>query len=170
LRLFPLIILTLIPPVIAMSETAPREPVLGINPHDTSYDAVVRAMDSQRWIIAVADPPVEEPKESYGLRFCEFGVERIAVHLSNYEAARVVHLSYSFTAEVNTEAAVAHLEAEYERICGGFEEILGPGARSGTGPVFGCYWTGTDDESYVEYHPPGEGGAMLTAEIFFDRP
>lgn len=146
-----------------MSETTPEEPILGINPYSISYDDVARALDAQGWIIAAS--LLEEPT---GFRHIEFGDEQITVYLSNYELARVVHLSYSFTAGDGSADTVAHLEEEYRRLCDGFEELLGPGLRSGTGPVFGCYWTGADTESYVKYHPAGEDGPKLVAEIYFD--
>ena len=146
-----------------MSETTPEEPILGINPFDTSYDEVAREIDAQGWIIAAT--LLEEPT---GFRHTEFGDEQITVYLSNYELARVVHLSYSFTAGDGSAEATAHLEAEYRRLCDGFEELLGPGLRSGTGPILGCYWTGADTESYVKYHPAGEDGPKLVVEICFD--
>ncbi|MCK4594954.1 hypothetical protein KAU45_10665 [bacterium] len=147
MKFLPLVfLLTLVLPVVVMSESTPQEPILGINPFDTSYDKVARAVDAQRWIIAAS--LLEEPT---GFRHTEFGDEMITVFLSNYEAGRVVHLSYSFTAKGGSADTVAHLEEEYRRLCDGFEELLGPGLRSGTGPVFGCYWTGADTESYVQY-------------------
>ncbi len=146
-----------------MSETTPEEPVLGINPYSISYDNVARALDTQGWIIAAS--LLEEPT---GFRHTEFGDEMITVFLSNYEAGRVVHLSYSFTAKDGSAGTVAHFEDEYRRLCNGFEELLGPGLKSGTGPIFGCYWTGAETKSYVQYFPPGEEGPKLSVEIFFD--
>ncbi|HUT99053.1 MAG TPA: hypothetical protein VM054_08255 [bacterium] len=152
-----------------MSSTAPegatadREPILGINPYDSSYDEVSRAIDSQGWLIAAT--LLEEPA---AFRHSELGDEQVTVYLSNYEAGRVLHLSYGLTAKDGSDETLAHLEAEYRRLCEGFEALLGPGLKSGTGPVIGCYWTGGATDSYVEYHPPGEDGPQLSVEIFFD--
>ncbi|MCX7022129.1 MAG: hypothetical protein NTW26_07660 [bacterium] len=146
-----------------MSEDAAREPILGINPHDTSYGAVAQAIDSQGWLIAAT--LLEEPS---AFRHTEFGDEQITVYLSNYEAGRVLHLSYGLTTKDGSDETLTHLEAEYRRLCEGYEALLGPGLKSGTGPVLGCYWTGGAHDSHVEYYPPGEDGPRLSVEIFFN--
>ncbi len=169
MRFFPVILLTLVGALTAMSTTEPegatvdREPVLGINPYNTSYDEVSRAIDSQGWLIAAT--LLQEPS---AFRHSELGNEQVTVYLSDYEAGRVLHLSYGVKAVDDSDETLARLEAEYQRLCDGFEALLGPGDRSGTGPVFGCYWTGGATDSYVEYHPSGEDGPRLSVEIFFD--
>jgi hypothetical protein len=169
MRSLPVILLTLLQSVAAMSATAPegataaREPILGINPYDTSYEKVAQAIDSQGWLIAAT-----LLKEPSAFRHSALGDEQVTVYLSDYEAGRVLHLSYGLKAEDDSDETLARLEAEYRRICEGFEALLGPGLKSGTGPVFGCYWTGEANDSYVEYHPPGEDGPRLSVEIFFD--
>jgi hypothetical protein len=168
MRFFPVILFTLIQAVAAMSTapdgaTADTEPVLGINPYDTSYAKVSQAIDSQGWLIAAT--LLEEPS---AFRHTELGDEQITVYLSDYEAGRVLHLSYGVKTVDDSEETLARFEAEFHRLCEGFEALLGPGLKSGTGPVFGCYWTGGAKDSYVEYYPPGEDGPRLSVEIFFE--
>jgi hypothetical protein len=158
-----LLFFILTPAVFAMSEDAAREPILGINPYDTSYGAVAQAIDSQGWLIAAT--LLEEPA---AFRHTDFGDEQITVYLSNYEAGRVLHLSYALKTTDASDETLAHFDSEYRRLCEGFEALLGPGLKSGTGPVFGCYWNGADHDSFVEYFPPGEDGPRLSVEVFFD--
>jgi len=155
-----LLLLTLTPAVFAISEDAAREPILGINPYDTSYSEVALAIDSQGWLIAAT--LLEEPA---AFRHCEFGDEQITVYLSDYEAGRVLHLSYALKAKDDSDEALARLETEYRRLFLGFEALR----KSGTGPVFGCYWTPGAHDGYVEYPPPRGGRpALVGRRVFFD--
>lgn len=142
-----------------------HDPFLGIDVDSEDFSSQLNSFFTEGDFTPLGRP-ADHPG---GYRISDGEELGIDVLLTAPEGGLVQRIRFEIVQREASPESLSALEQRFRQLCDDYETVLGPSHRSGTGPIFGCYWMDEFDEitSNIEYYPPNEGGPSINAEIVY---